>query len=80
MMIVVMILPVTLAAPRPHIVFIMADDFGWNDVGYHNSEIKTPNLDLLSAKGVRLQNYYVQPLCSPSRNQLMTGWASPAWV
>uniref|UniRef100_A0A3P9M9B4 Arylsulfatase B n=1 Tax=Oryzias latipes TaxID=8090 RepID=A0A3P9M9B4_ORYLA len=73
MMIVVMILPVTLAAPRPHIVFIMADDFGWNDVGYHNSEIKTPNLDLLSAKGVRLQNYYVQPLCSPSRNQLMTG-------
>ncbi|XP_030209852.1 arylsulfatase B [Gadus morhua] len=57
----------------PNIVFILADDFGWNDVGYHNSEIKTPNLDALSATGVRLENYYVQPLCTPSRNQLMTG-------
>ncbi|CAL8320250.1 unnamed protein product [Lota lota] len=57
----------------PHIVFIFADDFGWNDVGYHDSEIKTPNLDTLSATGVRLENYYVQPLCTPSRNQLMTG-------
>ncbi|XP_055792033.1 arylsulfatase B [Salvelinus fontinalis] len=57
----------------PHIVFILADDFGWNDVGYHGSEIKTPNLDKLSAKGVRLENYYVQPLCTPSRNQFMTG-------
>uniref|UniRef100_A0A3Q3BKW5 Arylsulfatase B n=1 Tax=Kryptolebias marmoratus TaxID=37003 RepID=A0A3Q3BKW5_KRYMA len=57
----------------PHVVFILADDFGWYDVGYHNSEIRTPNLDRLSAKGVRLENYYVQPLCTPSRNQLMTG-------
>ncbi|XP_034458255.1 arylsulfatase B [Hippoglossus hippoglossus] len=61
------------AAQRPHIVFILADDFGWNDVGYHSSEVLTPNLDRLSAGGVRLENYYVQPLCSPSRNQLMTG-------
>ncbi|KAK9532288.1 hypothetical protein VZT92_009679 [Zoarces viviparus] len=64
---------VALAAERPHVVFILADDFGWNDVGYHNSEISTPNLDKLSAAGVRLENYYVQPLCTPSRNQLMTG-------
>ncbi|CAN9504353.1 unnamed protein product [Ophioblennius macclurei] len=59
--------------PPPNVVFILADDFGWNDVGYHSSEIKTPNLDKLSAGGVRLENYYVQPICSPSRNQLMTG-------
>ncbi|XP_034403102.1 arylsulfatase B-like isoform X1 [Cyclopterus lumpus] len=65
--------PVSLAAGRPHVVFVLADDFGWNDVGYHNSEISTPNLDELSAAGVRLENYYVQPLCTPSRNQLMTG-------
>lgn len=58
---------------QPHVVFIMADDFGWYDVGYHGSEIRTPNLDQLSAAGVRLENYYVQPLCTPSRNQLMTG-------
>ncbi|KAM7368685.1 hypothetical protein PAMP_012998 [Pampus punctatissimus] len=65
--------PSVLAARQPHIVFILADDFGWNDVGYHSSEIRTPNLDKLSATGVRLENYYVQPLCTPSRNQLMTG-------
>ncbi|XP_015244523.1 PREDICTED: arylsulfatase B [Cyprinodon variegatus] len=61
------------AAQPPHIVFILADDFGWYDVGYHSSEIRTPNLDKLSARGVRLENYYVQPVCTPSRNQLMTG-------
>ncbi|XP_070844413.1 arylsulfatase B-like [Chaetodon trifascialis] len=65
--------PLLLAAPQPHIVFILADDFGWHDVGYHGSEIRTPNLDKLSAGGVRLENYYVQPICTPSRNQLMTG-------
>ncbi|XP_029941284.1 arylsulfatase B [Salarias fasciatus] len=67
-------LPPGSGAPQPpHVVFIIADDFGWNDVGYHGSEIKTPNLDKLSAGGVRLENYYVQPICTPSRNQLMTG-------
>ncbi|XP_041816561.1 arylsulfatase B-like [Chelmon rostratus] len=65
--------PVVFAARQPHIVFILADDFGFYDVGYHGSEIRTPNLDKLSALGVRLENYYVQPICSPSRNQLMTG-------
>ncbi|XP_030624298.1 arylsulfatase B isoform X2 [Chanos chanos] len=66
--------PIRSEAKRPpNIVFILADDFGWNDIGYHGSEIKTPNLDRLSAKGVRLENYYVQPICTPSRNQLMTG-------
>lgn len=68
-----LIIPGLLAAEQPHIVFVLADDFGWYDVGYHQSEIRTPNLDKLSAGGVRLENYYVQPLCSPSRNQLMTG-------
>ncbi|KAM6975915.1 arylsulfatase B-like [Tautogolabrus adspersus] len=61
------------AAKQPNIVIVLADDFGWHDVGYHKSEIKTPNLDALSAGGVRLENYYVQPICTPSRNQLMTG-------
>ncbi|XP_037608420.1 arylsulfatase B-like [Sebastes umbrosus] len=64
---------VVLASKQPNIVFILADDFGWYDVGYHSSEIRTPNLDKLSAAGVRLENYYVQPLCTPSRTQLMTG-------
>ncbi|XP_028838684.1 arylsulfatase J [Denticeps clupeoides] len=60
-------------SPRPHIVFVMVDDQGFRDVGYHGSEIKTPTLDRLAAAGVKLENYYVQPLCSPSRSQLMTG-------
>ncbi|XP_028827292.1 arylsulfatase B isoform X2 [Denticeps clupeoides] len=60
-------------AEPPHVVFVLADDYGWNDVGFHGSEIETPNLDKLCATGVRLDNYYVQPLCTPSRNQLMTG-------
>lgn len=61
------------SARPPHVVLILADDLGWNDVGFHGSEIKTPHLDRLAAQGVRLDNYYVQPLCTPSRNQLMTG-------
>ncbi len=60
-------------APRPHIVIFMADDLGWQDVGYHGSEIKTPNIDRLAADGVRLEQFYVQPVCSPTRSSLMTG-------
>ena len=62
----------TLGKP-PHIVFILADDYGFNDVGYHNPRIKTPNLDSLAADGVRLENYYVQPICTPTRSQLFSG-------
>ncbi|XP_026230608.1 arylsulfatase I-like [Anabas testudineus] len=58
---------------QPHIVFILIDDQGFNDIGYHNPTIKTPTLDKLAAEGVRLENYYVQPICTPSRSQLITG-------
>ena len=53
--------------------FILADDYGWNDIGYHGSEIKTPTLDELAAGGIKLENYYVQPICTPTRSQLMSG-------
>lgn len=46
---------------------------GFNDIGYHNPTIKTPALDKLAAEGVKLENYYVQPICTPSRSQLITG-------
>ncbi|XP_068425001.1 arylsulfatase I-like [Clinocottus analis] len=58
---------------QPHIIFILTDDQGFNDVGYHNPTIKTPTLDKLAAEGVTLENYYVQPICTPSRSQLITG-------
>lgn len=58
---------------QPHLIFILADDQGFRDVGYHGSEIKTPTLDKLAAEGVKLENYYVQPICTPSRSQFITG-------
>lgn len=61
------------AGRPPHLVFVLADDLGWNDVGFHGSEIHTPHLDALAARGVLLDNYYTQPLCTPSRSQLLTG-------
>ncbi|XP_071489134.1 arylsulfatase B-like [Diadema antillarum] len=58
----------------PNIVFILADDYGFHDIGYHdNKVIKTPNLDALAGAGVKLENYYVQPICTPTRSQLMSG-------
>ncbi|XP_052393996.1 arylsulfatase I [Carassius gibelio] len=57
----------------PHIIFILTDDQGFNDIGYHNRHIRSPTLDKLASQGVRLENYYVQPLCTPSRSQLITG-------
>ncbi|XP_064207898.1 arylsulfatase I-like [Anguilla rostrata] len=57
----------------PHIIFFLTDDQGFHDIGYHSSDIRTPTLDKLAAEGVKLENYYVQPICTPSRSQLITG-------
>jgi arylsulfatase A-like enzyme len=58
---------------RPNIVVILADDLGWADVGWHGGEIRTPRLDSLAASGTKLEQFYVQPVCSPTRGALMTG-------
>ena len=50
------------AAPRPNIVFILSDDQGWKDVGFHGSDLRTPNLDALANGGVRLEQYSSQPM------------------
>jgi len=56
-----------------NIIFIVADDLGWGDVGYHNKEAITPNIDSLAYEGTRFENFYVQPSCSPTRAAFMTG-------
>ncbi|MBM3745567.1 MAG: arylsulfatase, partial [Acidobacteria bacterium] len=61
------------AAAPPNVVIILADDLGWADVGFHGSEIRTPNLDRLATQGVRFERFYSYPLCSPTRSALMTG-------
>ncbi|HMM91950.1 arylsulfatase B [Bradyrhizobium sp.] len=62
-----------LPSRRPHIVYIVADDLGWKDVGFHGSDIKTPNIDRLAQNGAQLEQFYVQPMCTPTRAALMTG-------
>ena len=59
---------------KPNIVILVADDLGWNAVGYHNKDIRTPNIDeRLVRSGIELDNFYVCPMCSPTRAGIMTG-------
>lgn len=59
---------------RPNIVHIVADDLGWKDVGFNGcTDIETPNIDALAAGGAKLTQFYVQPMCTPTRASLMTG-------
>lgn len=62
------------AAPKPNIVFFLADDLGSADCGFMGGkECKSPNLDKLASSGTILEQLYVQPVCTPTRAALMTG-------
>ncbi|RCS42247.1 arylsulfatase [Bremerella cremea] len=63
----------THAATRPNVVLILADDLGWNAVGYHGDWVQTPNIDGLAKEGIELDRFYVAPMCSPTRAGLLTG-------
>ena len=58
---------------KNHVLFIVIDDLGFDDVGFRSHEIRTPTIDALAARGVVLDSYYVQDVCSPSRATFMTG-------
>ncbi len=62
-----------LAADRPNIVLIMADDLGFSDLGCYGSEIETPNLDALASQGLRFTQFYNTAKCHSSRVSLLTG-------
>src|SRR5215470_5853792 len=63
------------AAEKPNIVLILCDDLGWADLGCYGSKYhKTPNLDRLTAAGVRFTDAYAAaPICSPTRAAILTG-------
>lgn len=71
----------TLFGAAPHIVFILVDDWGANDATYRQRELRpteepslrTPSIDALAASGMRLNSYYVQHICSPTRTSLLSG-------
>ena len=65
--------PLLMAAERPNVIIMVADDLGWSDVGFHGGDIDTPSLDRLAAEGVELSRFYTTPICSPTRAALMTG-------
>ena len=68
-------------APRPHLVYVLTDNLGWGNVGYHreasptgaSAEVVTPNIDRLVATGIELDRFYTYKFCSPSRSSLLTG-------
>lgn len=79
---------VAFSAEKPHVLLVVADDYGWNDVGFHqnnksscnpagapttNVVLETPVIDRLASQGKKLEMYYVQPLCSPTRGTILTG-------
>lgn len=66
-------LPAKAQETRPNIVLILIDDVGFSDLGAYGSEIATPNIDALAARGALFSNFHASPICAPSRAMLMTG-------
>ncbi len=59
---------------QPNIIHIVSDDLGWKDVGFNGcTDIKTPHIDALASGGAKFSQFYVQPMCTPTRAALMTG-------
>jgi arylsulfatase A-like enzyme len=64
-----------LAAEKPNIVLVMADDQGWGQTSYNNHPtLKTPNIDAMASSGIRFNRFYAAgPVCSPTRASVLTG-------
>jgi len=65
-------------AVHPNIILILTDDQGWGDLSISgNTNIETPNIDRLAETGVTFDRFYVSPVCSPTRAELLTGRYHP---
>jgi len=73
-LLVLSLLGMAFAADKPHIVHIIGDDLGWDDMSWHNPNMITPNLQDMADNGVILDNMYVQTSCSPTRACLLSGF------
>lgn len=58
---------------KPNILLVVIDDMGYSDLNCYGSEIKTPNIDKVADRGVKFTDFYVSPLCAPTRSMLLTG-------
>ncbi|KAK7231142.1 sulfuric ester hydrolase [Aureococcus anophagefferens] len=67
-----LLLTSTAATTKPHLIFLLADDEGWNN-GFYNEDVLTPHTDALVAAGVKLTNHYVYKFCSPTRSSFLSG-------
>jgi len=64
----------TAAAPPKALLLVIADDLGWNNVGWHgNTEVQTPTLDKLVQAGIELDRMYAYKYCSPTRSSILSG-------
>merc|ERR1719491_850597 len=67
----------TAVTKLPHIFFVIVDDFGWAEVGYHRAtptkEVLTPTIDNLVKKGIELNRHYVHMMCTPTRSSFQSG-------
>ena len=61
------------ASAPPHLIHIVMDDVGHNDVGWANPRVRTPHLDALAASGIKLSHFYTFKECAPSRGSILTG-------
>ena len=62
------------AATQPNVVILLADDAGWGDYSYNgNKQLATPHIDSIAQTGAHFDRFYVEPVCSPTRAELLTG-------
>ena len=68
----------TLENKKPNVIIILADDQGWGDLSINgNTNLSTPNIDNLAQHGARFDRFYVCPVCSPTRAEMLTGRYHP---